>query len=1070
MCMSRLIRWICLGLSGMWVACGVLGEDLLRRYPTTLTQADEDAARARAWEFTTNDIHRVRQFQLTVGAGFAVSTGPADVGVGHSADGAVWAVVKPCAGSAATLRSSAAEAGPENVVHIWLRFHPSVVGKLFPAGDVEGGGEAKLVHEMRSVAAAKLVGSWHAGQRVMIPGPEVLTVDVDVAPAANGERVRRFFSIEKAAASVRYVAAFEKRAVKSPEPLAPGQAAACFDGVWDAYDRDYAMFVLRPEVDWKRLREELRPQALAASNAFELGGVCADLLRPLRDLHIWVTVAGANLPVYQRARLSNANPSARPVLVSGIRRVGRSLAWGITAERVGYIAIDGWSDPALPRQFDEALEEMRDTRGLIVDVRSNGGGDERLAQRVAGRFLGASFIYGFSQYRDGAAHDALGEKRPRRVAPRGPWRYARPVLLLIGQRCMSSNESFVGMMTGGDQVKTMGDHTCGSSGNPRLLRFDPEITVSLPRWIDYRPDGTPLDERGFVPQVPFEPGPGAFAGERDDLLAAAIERLRAAPQPEKPIEGPKLEASADEALSEEGQGGRGGPDHAAWAKEEAGDAGRPHVVITVPGTDAKQVDPVGVLKLVFDRPMEPRALKLDWERGGITRLDSIHYDQAKREFSLALGLLAGCEQLVMVNKPGFHPGGGLAAARAADPEVGFVSTEQRQAALAVLGFQTRPGQKAEGGLAGKPAVVSIRPASGSTVSLLCFVDVVFDRPMASPGDGLPYLLAQQGAERVQMVSHPEWFGAENRYRLALVLPPGKRVSFSVAGWRGADGAACDPIRLEYSAGTNAYPEGWMEARRQAAKDPRLLALLKEMAAARQGLTSIVERVQTIHLQQGQAAFTRLRSDASFFAWESPNRFVADVTGPMQGCKAFRVGCDGRTAWWQYEGHGKAKLTKAPVGEIHPMELSFADPFSLTSCTPEEAALREGLTYAGKVPEGEGEAHVLQSWELNVFGGSYAFGQLRQWHIDARTKRVLRCESYAPESVGRWVFEVESVNQPVPAELWAPPADPRLQDEPLEKLEAEFNQRFLKAHDGSNGRMSVRWGKRGPQNESSSGLN
>jgi hypothetical protein len=110
--------------------------------------------------------------------------------------------------------------------------------------------------------------------------------------------------------------------------------------------------------------------------------------------------------------------------------------------------------------------------------------------------------------------------------PTGPWRYDRPVVLLIGQKCMSSNESFVAMMEGAPTVTTMGDRTCGSSGNPSLVELPVEITVSLPRWIDLLADGRPLDEGGIRPRVPFQAELGAFEGERDDLLEAALSRLR----------------------------------------------------------------------------------------------------------------------------------------------------------------------------------------------------------------------------------------------------------------------------------------------------------------------------------------------------------------------------------------------------------------------------------------------------------------------------------------------------------------------------------------------------------------
>ena len=155
------------------------------------------------------------------------------------------------------------------------------------------------------------------------------------------------------------------------------------------------------------------------------------------------------------------------------------------------------------------------------------------------------------------SHTNLTEKYERKVAPRGPWRYNRPVMLLIGQKCMSSNESFIGMMTGDPEVTTMGDHTCGSSGNPEIVNLPLEMTVSVPQWIDYLPDGTPLDERGFQPQIPFKPAPGAFEGDRDDLLTAALARLSEAPLPEKPIEGPVFERSTAD-LPEHSQEREGG--------------------------------------------------------------------------------------------------------------------------------------------------------------------------------------------------------------------------------------------------------------------------------------------------------------------------------------------------------------------------------------------------------------------------------------------------------------------------------------------------------------------------------
>ena len=508
--------------------------DLLERYPTQLTAGDTAPERARVWEFAGTDVFRLARFSLAVSQDFKVEAGPADLGVGHCADGAVWAVIIPRSGGTLTHQATNQEA----IAHVWLRFHPRRISRLFPAETAFADGATNLAAQIRAIANAKFTSSWHAGGRAMIPEPKDLTVDVD-----SKDGLRRFFIVDWPAQTVSYVSAFEKRKVKTPPAITPELAAAAFDQLWEAFDRDYAMFVLRPELDWTKLRDQFRPPALASRSTYEFAGVCAELLKPLRDLHVWLTVAGADVPVFNRPRAANANPSAHRALLGKLRSQGR-VQWAVTPDQIGFLAIYGWNTgPEIPAQCDEALEEMRDTRGLIVDVRLNGGGDEPTAGKVAGRFLAKEFVYAYSQFRNGPSHTNLTEKYERKIEPCGPWRYDRPVVLLIGQKCMSSSESFVGMMTGATNVTTMGDHTCGSSGNPRILRLPLDITVSVPRWIDYLPDGTPLDERGFQPRVRFEPKPGAFEGERDDLLAAALERLRRVPLPAKPIAGPKGRSS-----------------------------------------------------------------------------------------------------------------------------------------------------------------------------------------------------------------------------------------------------------------------------------------------------------------------------------------------------------------------------------------------------------------------------------------------------------------------------------------------------------------------------------------------
>lgn len=487
--------------------------DLLERYPTSLTEGDLAIDHAREWTFAETDIFHLSRVQLDWGKTMKLEMGPADLGVGHCADGAVWAVVIPREPGTVFWEST----NRESVTHAWLRFHPAEINDYFPPETVSVATDVstELVTRIRSLADAKILRGIHAGTRALIPerGERMLLVN---------ERPQPFLIHRR----------------RPPPEFTAERAAEAFDQLWNAFDLHYAMFVLRPEVDWNKLHDEYRPKALACTSTEELAGVFAEMLRPLRDLHVWLRVSGTDVPVFDRRPAINSNPPAHRALLGQLR--GKfPVQWAVTPDGIGFIETRNWvPGREISEQCDEALEAMRDTRALIVDVRLNLGGNEDLAREFAGRFLAKEFAYASSQGRNGPAHTDLSEKVWRTVKPRGPWRYDRPVLLLIGERCISSNESFIAMMAGATNVTTMGAHTAGSSGNPMEFKLPLDMSVGVPLWIAYLPDGTPLDERGIQPQIKFEPQPGAFDGERDDLLAAALERLRQAPLPAKPI-GPK---------------------------------------------------------------------------------------------------------------------------------------------------------------------------------------------------------------------------------------------------------------------------------------------------------------------------------------------------------------------------------------------------------------------------------------------------------------------------------------------------------------------------------------------------
>lgn len=303
---------------------------------------------------------------------------------------------------------------------------------------------------------------------------------------------------------------------------------SAFDGFYDAFDEQYPYFTYKG-IDWAEARDSFRPLASEAESVSQLVEIVDDMVEPLRDLHVkFLDPGGAVHATYRPSAFVNWDRYLWQNTVAPAGWVQGGPDWG-TARfgDVAYLFIGSWN-PRTTRieDLDAALQDLRDTRALILDVRPNGGGDDGLAFDVAGRFAARSVLATWVQYRDGPAHDDLGELVARHLEPRGTWQYTRPVVVLTGRGCFSSNESFVSAMRELPQVTVMGDTTGGSSGNPAFHALAGGWSYSVPRWIAYTADRRVIEWQGIPPDIALDLGPEDFTGPGDPVLESALAWIR----------------------------------------------------------------------------------------------------------------------------------------------------------------------------------------------------------------------------------------------------------------------------------------------------------------------------------------------------------------------------------------------------------------------------------------------------------------------------------------------------------------------------------------------------------------
>ena len=199
----------------------------------------------------------------------------------------------------------------------------------------------------------------------------------------------------------------------------------------------------------------------------------------------------------RRYRVARAGQAPRDVVLPLRQTPPRpDLEWRRLDDGTGYIAIRSFADNAVAERFDQALAEMRDAPGLILDVRSNGGGDTAVARPIMGRFISETRPYARMRRRDGRG---LGPAWTETVDPQGPFTYTGPVVVLTGRWSGSMAEGFPMGMRGLGRATLVGTPMMGLGAAVFPLRLDrtglqaqysaePVYDVhDAPRWL-MRPD------------------------------------------------------------------------------------------------------------------------------------------------------------------------------------------------------------------------------------------------------------------------------------------------------------------------------------------------------------------------------------------------------------------------------------------------------------------------------------------------------------------------------------------------------------------------------------------------------
>lgn len=309
-----------------------------------------------------------------------------------------------------------------------------------------------------------------------------------------------------------------------PADAGPPNYPASFDTLWSRYDALYPAFDIK-QIAWDTLGAHYRPLAAAAQTDSEFAAIVSDMLAPLRDVHAWLTRPdGSKLATYTPPYFVNWQLDGWLAAVEQHSLHQEPTNWGYAAiGTVPYLYFGAWNTSQFnAAAVDAVLEQFRNAPAMIIDVRMNGGGDDALAYAVAERFFDQPRIVSYVQYRNGPAHSDLGPLQSTSLAPRGSWQFTKPVLLLIGRGCFSSNEEFIAAMRELPNVTLAGDTTGGGSGNPIQFPLAHGWSYSVPRWNQYTAEHALIEWHGIAPATVVPMTAVDVAAGRDPVFDYAV--------------------------------------------------------------------------------------------------------------------------------------------------------------------------------------------------------------------------------------------------------------------------------------------------------------------------------------------------------------------------------------------------------------------------------------------------------------------------------------------------------------------------------------------------------------------
>ena len=320
------------------------------------------------------------------------------------------------------------------------------------------------------------------------------------------------------------------------EPEYKNDLLGNFYALADIIDQHYCFFEDK-NLDWNEIVSKYRETLPDTITVIDFFMVCSQMLDELQDGH--VNLSSRFATSYYKNWWSDYPQDFN---LRTLEEYYLDFNWLTTngimykqiQNEIAYIYYPSFSYTISETSLDYILAILANSRGLIIDIRDNGGGALTNINTLVGRFIDQPFIGGYLMHKTGPGHNDFSEPYPMKYEPaqEGRIKWTGDIIVLTNRSCFSAANNFVSVMKDLPNVRIVGAKTGGGGGMP----FSSEMPIG---W-SVRFSACPiLDAKGNVIENGIDPSPGCevhspeeeLAQGKDAILDFAIDLLKDNPLP-----------------------------------------------------------------------------------------------------------------------------------------------------------------------------------------------------------------------------------------------------------------------------------------------------------------------------------------------------------------------------------------------------------------------------------------------------------------------------------------------------------------------------------------------------------